>query len=53
MGRQTLASQPISRLLGAELTEFSTERVEINVPITEQIEQQHGTVQGGVISYVG
>jgi uncharacterized protein (TIGR00369 family) len=33
------------------LTEFSTQRVEIIVPITEQIEQQHGFVHGGVISY--
>ena len=46
-----LAAQPISRLLGAELNEFSTERVEIIVPITEQLEQQYGTVHGGVISY--
>ena len=51
IGRQVLAGQPISRLFGAEVTEFSAERVEITVPITEQVEQQHGTVHGGVISY--
>jgi uncharacterized protein (TIGR00369 family) len=51
VGRQALAAQPISRLLGAELTEFSAEGVEIIVPITEQLEQQYGTVHGGVISY--
>jgi acyl-coenzyme A thioesterase PaaI-like protein len=33
------------------LTEFSVERVEIIVPITEQVNQQYGTVHGGVISY--
>lgn len=49
--KQALASQPFSALLGAELTEFSAERVELVVPITEQTKQQHGFVHGGVISY--
>ncbi|MDQ3064262.1 MAG: PaaI family thioesterase [Acidobacteriota bacterium] len=51
VGKRALAAQPFSRLLGAELTEFSAELVEIVVPITEQIKQQNGFVHGGVISY--
>jgi len=50
-GKQALAAQPFSQLLGAALTEFSAERVEIVVPITQQIKQQNGFVHGGVISY--
>jgi uncharacterized protein (TIGR00369 family) len=51
VGKQVLASQPFSLLLGAELTTFSRETVEIVVPVTEQLLQQHGFVHGGVISY--
>ena len=51
IGKQTLAAQPFSRLLGAELMEFSAERIEIVVPIKEQTKQQNGFVHGGVISY--
>lgn len=51
LGKKALAAQPFSRLLGAELTEFSAERVEITVPIREQTKQQNGFVHGGVISY--
>lgn len=51
IGKQTLAAQPFSNLLGAELTEFSADKVEIVVPVTEQTKQQYGFVHGGVISY--
>lgn len=51
IGKQALAAQPFSRLLGAGLTEFSAERVEIVVPITKQTKQQNGFVHGGVIGY--
>lgn len=51
IGKQVLAAQPFSRLLGAELTVFSAELVEIVVQITEQTKQQNGFVHGGVISY--
>ena len=50
-GRKDLAAQAFSRLLGAELVEFSAERVEIVVPITEQTKQQNNFAHGGVISY--
>ncbi len=51
IGRQILASQPFSVLVGAELTAFSPGRVELTVPITPQLKQQHGFVHGGVIGY--
>lgn len=50
-GRQVLASQPFSVLVGAELIAFSPGHVELSVPITPQLKQQHGFVHGGVISY--
>jgi uncharacterized protein (TIGR00369 family) len=51
LGKQILASQPFSALVGAELTGFSPGRVELTIPITPQLKQQHGFVHGGVISY--
>src|SRR5512136_524026 len=51
LGKQVLASQPFSVLLGAELLYFSQGRAEIKVPIRPQLKQQHGFVHGGVISY--
>lgn len=51
IGNQALAAQPFSQLLGAKLVEFSAERVELVVPITDQTKQQNGFVHGGVISY--
>lgn len=51
IGKQILASQPFSVLLGAEITEFSEGRAEIRIRITDQLKQQHGFVHGGVLSY--
>ena len=51
LGKQILASQPFSALVGAELTGFSSGRVELTIPITPQLKQQHGFVHGGVIGY--
>ena len=52
MGKQILASQPFSLLLGAQLTAFSPGVAELALPITSQLKQQHGFVHGGVISYL-
>lgn len=38
-------------LLGAELTSFDSAGIELRVPITDKLKQQHGLVHGGVISY--
>jgi uncharacterized protein (TIGR00369 family) len=50
-GRQILASQPFSILLGAELLAFREGSVELKVPLRADLKQQHGFVHGGVISY--
>jgi len=50
-GRQALASQPFSTLLGTELLAFSTSGAELKVPIRAELKQQHGFVHGGVVSY--
>jgi uncharacterized protein (TIGR00369 family) len=51
MGRQVLASQPFSVLLGAELVQFAESQAELKVPIHAELTQQHGFVHGGVVSY--
>ena len=50
-GRQILASQPFSVLLGAELLTLREGSVELKVPLRVDLKQQHGFVHGGVISY--
>lgn len=52
LGKQVLASQPFSRLVGAVLTRFDQEGTELRIPIQESLKQQHGFVHGGVLSYV-
>ncbi|MCD9029055.1 PaaI family thioesterase [Luteimonas sp. BDR2-5] len=49
--RQVLQSQPFSRLLDAELAAFSDAGVELRLPVSAQLTQQHGFVHGGVVSY--
>lgn len=51
LGKEILASQPFSKLIGAELTAFSPGDAELTIRITDQLKQQHGFVHGGVISY--
>mgnify|MGYP003385196764 CR=1 FL=1 len=51
MGRQVLASQPFSVLLGADLHALAPGHCELHVPVSEQLLQQNGFVHGGVISY--
>lgn len=49
--QQVLGAQPFSNLLGAELVRFSAEGVELHVPLSDKLKQQHGFAHGGVISY--
>jgi uncharacterized protein (TIGR00369 family) len=51
-GRDVLASQPFSVLVGARLASFGAGGVEIHLPIHAQLLQQHGFVHGGVLSYL-
>lgn len=46
-----LRAQPFSALLNATLTAFGPDAVELRLPITRQLQQQHGFAHGGVISY--
>ncbi len=52
LARDVIAAQPFSRLLGAEIADFSERGVELRLPITPQLLQQDGFVHGGVLSYV-
>lgn len=51
MGREVLAKQPFSVLIGAELAALSPGSCELQVPVTDAVKQQHGFVHGGVVSY--
>lgn len=52
LGREVLAKQPFSVLIGAELLALKPGYCELMVPMSERIQQQHGFVHGGVISYL-
>lgn len=51
LGRRVLASQPFSVLVGAELLSFGEGHAQIEVPVRDELRQQHGIVRGGVVSY--
>jgi uncharacterized protein (TIGR00369 family) len=52
LGREVLARQPFSVLLGAELRALEPGRCELVVAITEPLKQQMGFAHGGVVSYL-
>ena len=51
LGEQVLASQPFSQLLGAECVAFAEGHMTLRVPLRPELNQQFGTVHGGVIGY--
>ncbi|WP_172386207.1 PaaI family thioesterase [Streptomyces sp. MNP-20] len=51
LAQQTLAAQPFSRLVGAELTAFGDGAATLEVPLRPELLQQNGFVHGGVLSY--
>lgn len=51
-GKQALAAQPFSVLLGTELVTFTPGRAELKVAISDRLKQQYGFVHGGVIAYL-
>jgi uncharacterized protein (TIGR00369 family) len=51
-GRQVLAAQGFSVMLGAELQAFEPGRAELSLPIAAKLLQQNGFVHGGVLSYL-
>ncbi|MBI5257480.1 MAG: PaaI family thioesterase [Burkholderiales bacterium] len=52
LGREVLAKQPFSVLLGAQLLSLRPGYCELMVPMSEEIQQQHGFAHGGVLSYM-
>jgi uncharacterized protein (TIGR00369 family) len=52
MGREVLAKQPFSVLLGAELVALEPGRCELALNITPQLKQHMGFAHGGVVSYL-
>ncbi len=52
VGKYILSQQPFSVLLGAELTKFSPEIVEITLPLQQTLLQQFGFAHGGALSYL-
>lgn len=53
MGREVLAMQGFSRLLGTELTAYSVENgVTLRLPLRDELRQQNSFAHGGVISYL-
>lgn len=52
MGREVLAKQPFSGLLGAELSVLEPGRCELQLALRDQLKQQHGFAHGGVVSYL-
>jgi uncharacterized protein (TIGR00369 family) len=52
MGREVLARQPFSRLVGAELVALEPGRAEIALALTAELKQQDGFAHGGVVSYL-
>ena len=52
LGRDLLAAQPFSVLLGASLDAFRPGHAALSLPLTPRLLQQHGYVHGGVVSYL-
>ena len=49
--RDSFARQAAMRLIGAHLTEVEPGRCVIELPVREDLTQQHGYVHGGVVEY--
>ena len=52
MGREVLAKQPFSVLIGAEMHALSPGFIDLQLPVTDKIRQQNGFVHGGALSYL-
>jgi uncharacterized protein (TIGR00369 family) len=52
MGRDVLAKQPFSALLGAELAALSPGKVDLQLLLKPEHLQQNGFAHGGVVSYL-
>ncbi|WP_422018658.1 PaaI family thioesterase [Roseateles sp.] len=52
MGREILAQQPFSVLLGAELAALSPGQVDLQLALKPEHLQQNGFAHGGIVSYL-
>lgn len=52
LGRDVLAQQPFSMLIGAELTALRPGHCQLELPMSDQVTQQDGFAHGGVVSYL-
>ncbi|WP_415974872.1 PaaI family thioesterase [Rhodococcus sp. 077-4] len=52
LARAVFDAQPFTRLLGAELVSTAGGHVEVRLRNRPELQQQHGFVHGGVISYL-
>ncbi|MCI1191544.1 PaaI family thioesterase [Calidifontimicrobium sp. SYSU G02091] len=52
LGRDILAAQPFSRLVGTELDVLRPGHCVLSLTIVEALMQQHGFVHGGVLAYL-
>lgn len=52
LGREVLAGQAFSRLLGTELTKLTPGKAELQLVLRDDLKQQHGFAHGGVVSYL-
>ena len=52
MGREVLAQQAFSRLLGTELTALARGHCTLELPLRPELLQQNGFAHGGVVSYL-
>jgi uncharacterized protein (TIGR00369 family) len=51
-GREVLASQPFSVLLGAELSALRPGHCTLSLMLRDDLKQQHGMAHGGLLSYL-
>lgn len=51
-GRDVLAKQPFSAMLGAQLDVFEPGTAQLSVPVSRSLLQQDGFVHGGVLAYL-
>ena len=51
-GRQVLAAQPFSQLMGTKLTRFEEGQAELRLSLKPDHLQQHGFAHGGVVAYL-
>ncbi len=51
-GKQILASQPFSAMLGTELEVLESGKAVLGLAVKDELKQQHGFVHGGLISYL-